>query len=392
MLVHDSSQELSMPCVCAQHHGKHQNMFLACHCVHCPLHTHTAGLASSWWLFWRSHPQQMDLLRVGECFILKGGIFPALEMTFVDRCCQSLFFWFTGHGCVLSTFHFRLKLVPMFSIFAWQHSCIWISLAGSRHVEVFPPGTWRDSLCSHPCPLVCRGCCSTGCLCPKEWRMLSMLWSLQNLWWAPASQGLGAVWCLLCGTWESPGCASKWQPLGFTGRTSVSGEVKQKAHLSVSQEESNQGWIVNLLLCDQAACSCVTCGPGQWSVPGLPWGSKGHSQISWLLDCSQFPSENHEFQSRKAGVLPLDPHSQALPCARSQEIVGCWGFTPALLLSAVICCKSVPCTPEAVTLPALCASLDSWQCSQRSNCLMAKGGAPSTGSSCTLDIHVSFSK
>lgn len=78
-----------------------------------PAHPH-----SSWWLFWRSHLQQMDLLRVGECFILKAGIFPAPEMTFVDRCCQSLFFWFIVHGCVLSTFHFRLKQIPMLSIFA----------------------------------------------------------------------------------------------------------------------------------------------------------------------------------------------------------------------------------------------------------------------------------
>lgn len=37
----------------------------------------------------------------------------------------------------------------------------------------------------------------------------------------------------------------------------------------------------------------------------------------------------------------MDPHSQALPYASSQEIKGGWGFTPALLLSPVFGCKSL---------------------------------------------------
>lgn len=121
----------------------------------------------------------------------------------------------------------------------------------------------------------------------------------------------------------------------------MSGRVKQKARLSFSQEGSSQGRTVNLLLCDQAACSCVTCGTGQWSILGLPWGRGAHSHISWLLDCSQFPSGNHVLQGRKAGILTPGATQPSFACARSQEIGGGWGFTPALLLSAVACCKSV---------------------------------------------------
>lgn len=155
------------------------------------------------------------------------------------------------------------------------------------------------------------------------------------------------------------------------------------------------------LLCDQAVCSRVPCAAGRWSAPWPPWGrvkghSQGHSQTSQLLSCSQPPPglSTASFKAEKLVSSPMDPHTQALLCAHSQEITGGCGFTPALLLSPVTRCKSllwlaVDAVParSGQALLAGCAGRDSRQRSRRSpgisNCFAAKASAPSTGPSCS---------
>lgn len=62
----------------------------------------------------------------------------------------------------------------------------------------------------------------------------------------------------------------------------------------------------------------------------------------WLLTATLPGLSTTCFEAEKLASSPMDPHSQALRCASSQEIMGGCGFTPALLLGPVTCCKSLP--------------------------------------------------
>lgn len=204
-----------------------------------------------------------------------------------DRCCQSSFFCFIGHGCVLSMFHFRLKQVPMLSIFAWQHSCLWSSLAGTRHMEgqsVFPPlpaclqrllqyrlplpQGMEDAQHAHRSagPVVSLSITRPGCC------LMSSFWYLGTPWSVLLSDSL---WILQGGQ-----CQDRWN----------------RKHIYQSHRRNpvkDELWTF-CCVTKQLAAVAQICGPGQWSVPEILWDRKGHSQISWLLDCSQFPSGREE--------------------------------------------------------------------------------------------------
>lgn len=140
--MHDSSQELSLHCVCVQHCRKHQNMISACQCVHCPRPPIQQGLDSSWWLSWRSHLQRMDLLGAGECFILKAGVSPPLKQLLLFATAALvfllLFCWLWSEPWVCTgRVSFQAEAGPYgSSSLADNTHDFGAALAGTRHMEI----------------------------------------------------------------------------------------------------------------------------------------------------------------------------------------------------------------------------------------------------------------
>lgn len=155
MLVHDSSQELSLHCVRVQRCGKHQKWF----------QPGGAATAAAHPLSWRSHLQQVAWRGAGECFIPNTGVSPALSpllLFAMGRCCHTCHHAsvLLAVGWAVGVCHFRLRQLPMGTIL--DHH-LWLVTLMSLEQPGQAPGMWRTQLCFHPCLLVCTGCCLWGC-------------------------------------------------------------------------------------------------------------------------------------------------------------------------------------------------------------------------------------
>lgn len=168
------------------------------------------------------------------------------------------------------------------------------------------PGTWRDSLCSHSCQFAevaaaqatsaqrSGGCsaCSEVCRTCGE----------------PQHHKAWVLFAVILVVLGNPvASASNW-PLGFTARTLVSAQVKQKAHLSVLQE-SSQGGIVNLLLLTKQLAAVWHVAQDSSQSQGFPGAEKdtGRSHGSWTAHSSLLGTMY--FKAEKLVFSPLDTQS-----------------------------------------------------------------------------------